>query len=79
MRTADEKKMTKKQLLRKKRFLQFCSIEYGLSVSELEEMQINELVRYLIDWFKCPQQLFGPLGSDRELVRETIADKSLHE
>lgn len=71
--------MTRKQLLQSKRFLEFCSLEYGIELPELQVMPIALLVKYFVEWFKCPEMLWGPRGSERERVRKAIEDRSLHD
>lgn len=71
--------MTRQQLLKNKRFLTFCSIEYGVELSELREMPLYCLVKYLVEWFKAPEIFSGLSGSMRERIKKVIEQRSLSE
>lgn len=71
--------MTRQQLLKNKRFLTFCSIEYGVELSELREMPLYSLVKYLVEWFKAPEILSGLYGVQRDKVRQVIEQRALSE
>ena len=69
--------MTRKQLLKCKRFLLFCTLEYGINLEQLQNMELDYLKKYFVEWYKCPEMLYGPKGTQREKVRLTIKNRSL--
>ena len=69
--------MTRKQLLKSKRFLLFCTLEYGIDLEQLQDMELDYLKEYFVKWYECPEMLFGPKGAEREKVRLAIKNRSL--
>lgn len=71
--------MTVAKLLKNKRFLKFCVIEYGIKVDDLIETDGEYLFQLMTYWYECPECYMGPRGVIRGEVEQALSDGKLKE
>ena len=71
--------ITSSKLLRNKRFVLFCSLEYGIELDELLNTSCDYLYKLMKEWYECPEILYGPCGITRQGVEKAIDDGKIKE